>query len=72
LKSFILRSDAKHRVTKDGPQAEVFQQPARVIFCRAFCPKTGLILSLSKDPLFGNALKRPEGAVPGLAYSIGR
>jgi hypothetical protein len=25
----------------------------RVLFCRAFYPKTGLILSLSKDPLSG-------------------
>jgi hypothetical protein len=35
--------------------------PAAVLFCRGLYPKTGLILSLSKDPLFGNAL-----------YSIGR
>jgi hypothetical protein len=26
------------------------------LFCRALYPKTGLILSLSKDLLFGNAL----------------
>jgi hypothetical protein len=26
------------------------------LFCRAFDPRTGLILSLSKDLLFGNAL----------------
>jgi hypothetical protein len=28
------------------------------LFCRAFYPKTGLILSLSKDPLFGNGLEQ--------------
>jgi len=29
LKSFILRSDAEHRVTKDATLTEVFQQPAK-------------------------------------------